>query len=130
MKGESALYLDKARRLAAVAARLVADRYADDAGRDAYLAVYHAAQAFVFEHAGHAAKTHNGVHTKFAELAQNEPRLDDVKIFLPQAYALKAITDYELGEDAALPLERARAAVEKAGQFVARIAEILESSPF
>ena len=131
MKQETALYLEKARRLLETAKRLVADKYADDGGRDAYLAVYHAAQAFIFEHVGRAAKTHNGVHTKFAELTRNDARFDAaLKAFLPQAYNLKAIADYELGEGASLPLDRVVAAVRSAERFVERIAEILsESAP-
>ena len=37
----------------------------------------------------------------------------------------KAVADYELGPDAEIPAERAPAAIETAGRFVARIADLI-----
>jgi hypothetical protein len=42
---EAAKFLDKARRLIAGAANMLDDGYIESAGRDAYLAGYHAAQS-------------------------------------------------------------------------------------
>jgi hypothetical protein len=47
----------------------------EDAGRNAYLAGFHAAQALIGERTGRDAKTHKGVHAQFARLTRNEPRL-------------------------------------------------------
>jgi len=55
---------------------LAANDLADAAGRAAYLAAFHAAQAFIFESTGKAAKSHNGVRSEFARLTRAEARLD------------------------------------------------------
>jgi hypothetical protein len=73
-----------------------------DAGRNAYLAAFHAAQALIAERTGRDAKTHKGVHTQFARLTQNEPSLGrELRQFLVQAYDLKSVADYGLGPDTA-----------------------------
>ncbi|HZU89512.1 MAG TPA: hypothetical protein VE993_09675 [Stellaceae bacterium] len=58
-------------------------------------------------------------------LAKTEPRLREFSRFLSQSYNLKDIADYELGPGAAVPLDRASAAIATAERFVERIAEIL-----
>ena len=106
--------------------RLIRDAYYNDAARDAYLAAYHAAQAYIVEHAGKAAKTHNGAHSQFAQLATVEPRIDqEMRRFLSDAYSMKAVADYEFGEGADIPKGRATDAVAKAAQFVERITDML-----
>jgi uncharacterized protein (UPF0332 family) len=62
---EAAQFLDKARRLLDEAA-----------GRPAYLAGFHAAQAFIFEQTGRAVKTHHGVQSEFLRLTRNDARFD------------------------------------------------------
>jgi uncharacterized protein (UPF0332 family) len=80
----------------------------EDAGRNAYLAAFHAAQALIAERTGEDAKTHKGVHAQFARLTRNKPRLDrELRQFLAQAYDLKSIADYGLGPDTDVPLDRA-----------------------
>jgi len=100
-------------------------RVGEDAGRDAYLAAFHAAQALILARSGKVVKTHRGVHRLFAQLAKNEARLHEFSRFLSQAYNLKDIADYELGPGAAVPLDRASAAIKTAERFVDRAAEIL-----
>jgi uncharacterized protein (UPF0332 family) len=97
----------------------------EDAGRDAYLAGFHAARALIVVRRGVVAKTHRGVHRLVAELARNEPQLGDFARFLSQAYNLKAVADYELGPDAEVPLDRAGAAIESAERFVDFITKLL-----
>jgi uncharacterized protein (UPF0332 family) len=71
--------------------------YTDEAGRAAYLAGYHAAQALIFERTGREARTHRGVNSQFNRLAKDDPRFDiDLRRFLAQAYDLKAVADYDL----------------------------------
>jgi len=97
----------------------------NDAGRNAYLAAFHAVQAFIFERTGRVAKTHQGVRVEFNRLAKGEMRVDrELRRFLPRAYNLKAVADYELGPESVVPLERAAAAIESAGRFVESIAEL------
>ena len=78
------------------------------------------------ERTGKDAKSHKGVHTQFARLTRNEPRLGrELRQFLAQAYDIKSIADYGLGSDADVPLDRAGAAIDTAEQFVDRITELL-----
>jgi len=122
---EVSSYLDKARQCLSYALVNLEVKLGNDAGRNAYLAAFHAAQALIFDRTGKAAKSHQGVHAEFNRLAKEEKRIDrDVRRFLPQAYNLKAVADYEMGPDAVVPLERAAAAVERAGRFVECIAAL------
>ena len=57
------------------------------AARDAYLAVFHATEAYIFEHTGKVAKTHRG---EFARLPRNEPCIGrGLTTFLGTAYQFK-----------------------------------------
>jgi uncharacterized protein (UPF0332 family) len=56
---------------------------------------------------------------------KTEPTLQDYSRFLSQTYNLKDIADYELGSGAAVPLDRASAAIGTAERFVERIAALL-----
>jgi uncharacterized protein (UPF0332 family) len=89
------------------------------------LAGFHAAQALILARLDMAAKTHRGVQRLFSKLAKDDPQLADLALFLSQSYNLKAVADYELGSGAGVPLDRAKAAIEKAAQFIERIAAIL-----
>ena len=65
MTPEVAGYLDKARQCLGYARINLGVKLGNDAGRNAYLAAFHAAQAFIFERTGKVAKTHQGVHAEF-----------------------------------------------------------------
>ena len=68
------------------------------AGRTAYLAGLHAAQALIFETTGRVFKRHATVQREFGRLVKDEPRVDaDLRGFLGRACGLKAIADYETG---------------------------------
>jgi len=126
VKPEAILHLRKAQQVLATAKNLVADGYDNAAARDAYIATYHAAQAYIVDHAGKAAKTHNGAHSQFAQLATLEQRITpELLSFLPTAYNLKAVVDYEFGEGSNIPHDRAAAAVETASRFIDCIADLL-----
>lgn len=131
MTPEAERYLPKARRVLEHARLMLTVGLTEDAGRTAYLAGFHAAEALIFERTGNAAKTHRGLHTEFARLTRDEPRIDvTLRRFLPQAYDLKAVCDYELGTDAVVPAEKAAAAVQAATRFVDTIAGILAGPPY
>jgi uncharacterized protein (UPF0332 family) len=126
MTPEASRFLDKARRCLADARTSLGFGLSNDAGRGAYLAAFHAAQAVIFERTGKAAKTHQGVQSTFHRLARDEPRIDKAwPPFLTQAYNLKAVADYETGPDSDIPPERAAAALETASRFVEGIANLL-----
>jgi uncharacterized protein (UPF0332 family) len=118
-------HLDKARECLVRAKIILGAGVGEDAGRDAYLAAFHAAQALILARSGKVVKTHRGVHRLFAQLAKNEARLREFSRFLSQAYNLKDIADYELGRSASVPLDRAADAIDMAERFVDRVAEIL-----
>jgi uncharacterized protein (UPF0332 family) len=118
-------HLDKARECLLRAKIILGAGVGEDAGRDAYLAAFHAAQALILARSGKVVKTHRGVHRLFAQLAKNEARLREFSRFLSQAYNLKDIADYELGRRASVPLDRAADAIDTAERFVDHVAEIL-----
>jgi uncharacterized protein (UPF0332 family) len=72
---EASRFLDKA-RLCLADATLYQPIVPRIAGREAYLAAYHAAEALIFERTGKIAKTHRGLRAQFARLARDEPSID------------------------------------------------------
>ena len=97
----------------------------EDAGRNAYLAGFHVAQAVIRARTGRTAKTHRGVHRILSQLGRTEPPLAALALFLSQAYNMKPLADYELGPGSDVPLDRASAAIETAERFIGCIAGIL-----
>jgi predicted nucleotidyltransferase/uncharacterized protein (UPF0332 family) len=67
---KSRQFLDKANDL------FSAHHWPDEAGRAAYLAGLHAAQALIYERTGHTRKRHSTVQGKFAQLVRDDPRFD------------------------------------------------------
>jgi len=126
---ETSLFLAKARRLLGEAEGMLSIHYNEAAGRTAYLAGYHAAQALISERTGRAVKTHSGVRTEFHRLIRGDTHFDDtLRDFLGSTYNLKAIADYETGPGSQVLPERAARAIAEAKQFVAKIAAILEGT--
>jgi len=124
---QSAAFLEKSRRFLGKAQDLFdAHHWPDEAGRAAYLAGFHAAQAFLFETTGKVFKSHKGVQSEFARLTKDDPRFaPDQRVFLSQTYNLKAIADYETGPGFEVTAERAVSALEAAKKFVAHVAGLL-----
>jgi uncharacterized protein (UPF0332 family) len=123
---EAGRYLGKARLCLIHAQKILEVEIGDDAGRAAYLAAFHAAQALIFERTGKVAKTHKVVHSQFLKLAANEPRIPvELQHFLRRAYNLKTVADYEIGPDAVVPVERAAEAIETAGRLIETVAELV-----
>ena len=90
MKPQSGAYLEKAREHLEHADRMLSVDLTEDAGRAAYLAGFHAAQALVFETHGRVFKTHSGVRSEFLRLIKDDPRVDiEIKAFLGHAYQLQ-----------------------------------------
>jgi uncharacterized protein (UPF0332 family) len=101
----------------------------DAAGRTAYLAGFHAAQALIFEKTGRSVKTHRGVRVRLHQLTKDDPRLDaELRDFLDFAYNLKSIADYETGPDSEVSPETATGAIKTGRRFVAKMAELIEVS--
>jgi uncharacterized protein (UPF0332 family) len=125
---EAREHLDKSREyLTKGRATLDVLHYADEAGRAAYLAGFHAAQALISERVGKTPVTHRGVRTLFARLAREQPRLDRSFVdFLADAYDLKRTADYGTGEAAVVSDGEAQRAIETAQRFVECVAALLE----
>jgi uncharacterized protein (UPF0332 family) len=126
VRPETERFLDKARQCLEHARAILAIGLGEDAGRAAYIAGFHAAQAFIFEKVGKAAKTHQGVQSQFLKLTKDDAAIaPDLLIFLSRAYQLKSVADYETGPDAIVPVERAAEAIATAERFIAEIARKL-----
>jgi uncharacterized protein (UPF0332 family) len=129
MTPEAISHLAKARQELDKATAMLGIALADEAGRAAYLAAFHAAQAFIFEQTGRTPKTHQGVRSRFGALAREEPRMDvAMRRFLTDGYDLKSVADYAIGPDAEVSAEDAQQAIVTASHFVNRIQEVLGHS--
>jgi len=111
MKPETSAFLDKSRALFGQANIMLEVGLTDAAGRTAYLAGLHVAQALIFERTGKIIRRHRGVQTELRRLTKDEPRFDlELRAFLGRTYNLKAIADYETGPDSEVTVEQAREA--------------------
>jgi uncharacterized protein (UPF0332 family) len=116
---EAGLHLTKARQSLAKARAMLAIDLADEAGRAAYLAAFHAAQAFIFDRTGRTPKTHQGVRAQFGTWARQEAGIAlTLRRFLANGYDLKTVADYGIGPDAVVSIEDATDAIETATLFV------------
>jgi uncharacterized protein (UPF0332 family) len=123
---EAAQSLEIARQHLAAADASIGLPIAFVAAREAYLAGYHAAMAYVLEKTGRAAKTHSRLRSEFARLARSEPRIDLRLVgFLARAYTLKSAADYGVDPLATISLEQAGEAAGIARQFIGAIAELI-----
>jgi uncharacterized protein (UPF0332 family) len=101
MTPETSMFLAKANKFLAEADAMLNIGLSDAAGRAAYLAGFHAAQALISERTGRTVKTHKGVHTEFLRLTKGDQSFPPTsRAFLSNAYNLKAIADYETGPEA------------------------------
>ncbi len=124
---ETEAYLTKARQALKEARIVLTHDLTEAAGRAAYIAAFHAAQAYIFDSTSRVAKSHSGVRSEFARLARSEPRIDrSYPTFLARAYGLKEIADYAIGHNIGISMAEAEQAIEIATQFVEGIAQLLE----
>ena len=126
MTPDAAAFFEKAHKLLREADVMLGAGLNDAAGRNAYLASFHAAQALILVREGKTHKTHNGVQTEFLRITKDDSRVgDDMRRFLSRSYNLKAIADYETGPGSEIDPERARDAVAMSKAFVVLIAGIV-----
>ena len=129
MTPEAERSLEKAENCLATAHAELAINLSSEAGRNAYLAAFHAARAFIFERTGKVARRHETVHREFHRLAKDEPAIDkSFPPFLSQGYNMKAIAYYDTTPGAFVSREDAAAAIETATRFVECIRRILTPS--
>ena len=130
MKEQTAAYLEKARELLGQAETIFSVRLYEQAGRTAYLAGFHAAQALIFETSGRVYKRHGGVQGEFSRLVRNDPRVDDqIRAFLGRTYNLKGIADNLTGPGSHISAEMAREAIDSAQRFVECVAGLIPAPP-
>jgi uncharacterized protein (UPF0332 family) len=121
--------LEKADQCLSTARTELTINLSSEAGRNAYLAVFHAARAFIFDRTGKVVKRHEGVHREFTRLAKDEPGIDKaLPPFLSQAYNMKAIADYDTTPGSFISPGHATAAIETATRFVESIRRVLTPS--
>jgi len=126
MSGLSDAYLDKARQSLNEAQAVADIGFHAAAGRAAYLASFHAAQALIIFRTGKVAKTHAGVRSEFARIAKDESGLErDLASFLARAYNLKTVADYAVGTEVAVSAPEAADAIAGAARFVDAIERAL-----
>jgi uncharacterized protein (UPF0332 family) len=124
MKPESAAFLRKAQEFLAKANGML-DDWPDEAGRAAYLAGLHGAQALIVERTGKLINRHRGVQRELARLTKDELGFDiELRAFLGRAYNLKAIADYDTG-DARVTTEQALEAIQTATRLVETVTGLL-----
>lgn len=120
MKPETVDLIDKSRQTLANARTIRAAGVPEVAAREAYMAAFHAAQAFLFERNGRTPKTHAGVHGTFGRIAKDDPRLGpELGRFLPDAYTYKEIADY--APKRTVTAADAVEAIEQAERFLATV---------
>ena len=130
MKEPTAAYLEKARELFDQAETIFSVSLHEPAGRTAYLAGFHAAQALIFETNGHVYKNHGSVQAEFNRLVRNDPRVDnEIRAFLGRTYNLKRLADYLTGPGSHISAEMAREAIDSAKQFVECVEGLLPAPP-
>lgn len=127
MSSEVDNYLQKARVSLVEAKLLLPMELFETAGRLAYMAAFHAAQAYIFSYNKRAVKTHSGVRSELVRLLTGQKRdAKEYTAFLGWAYNIKEIADYEVGENATLPADMAHEALAKAERFVSDFKKFLE----
>ena len=127
MKAETADYLVKARATLADAQKIAALPLPHVAAREAYLAAFHAAEAYIFEQSGKAAKTRRGVRSEVPRPVRTEPRIGrDLVTFLGAAYQFKTRADYAIAS-MATPITDAEAtiAIATTARFIDTITQVL-----
>jgi len=126
VKEQVLAYLEKSRDLLGRADTMMGAGLTDDAGRTAYLAGLHAAQALIFETTGRVYQKHSGVQREFSRQVKDDPRVDtSLRTFLSRTYQLKAIADYETGPGSHVSEESAREAIQTARQLVECVTGLL-----
>jgi uncharacterized protein (UPF0332 family) len=130
MKPEAGQYIAYARAMPERGQRMIDIGPAEDAGRAAYLACFHNAQAYIFERQDRAAKTHRGVRNTFLLLTHHDPRVDPaLRDFLAQAFDLKGVADYATDPSETTTAKEAAAAMDTAARFVDAFAALADLPP-
>jgi uncharacterized protein (UPF0332 family) len=130
VKPETARFVEFARDMLRRANRMSSIDLNDDAGRAAYLACFHIAQAVIIEREGRVLKSHHGVQVEFNRIVKDDPRADRPLIGFPsRAYKYKTVADYGFDAPAHSSADDARMALQGPTRFVDAFAALLDSPP-
>lgn len=117
-------HISKARESLGAGRHLLCGGFTNPAGREAYMAAFHAALAIIQSRTGRQPKTHNGTHTEFARLSRSQPSIQTSMVaFLSRAYEFKSLADYMF--EAPMTPAQAQSALDEAEQFVAAVCALL-----
>jgi uncharacterized protein (UPF0332 family) len=112
-------YLSKARQCLDEAHQIAAIGLLNVASRSAYYALFHAAEALIFNQTGKIAKTHSGVRAEFARLVRNLPSIDStLPSLLTQAYKYKDDADYSIRIDVAISADEVTSLMLRCARFI------------
>ncbi len=126
MKPEIGDYLAKSRECLDAAKIINVFPLPNVAAKEAYLAVYHAAHAFVFANTGQAVKSHKGMRSKFAEVTKGDRRFDRaLTSLLGRAYKFKEVADYGIGSRGSVTAKEAQDLIDLAQRFVDTITQLI-----
>jgi uncharacterized protein (UPF0332 family) len=126
VKPESADSLAEASECLDAAVKIIAIRLPEVAAKEAYLAICHAARAYVFEATGKAVKSHSGMRTMISQVAKSDSRVDiGFSSLLAKAYKFKETADYGLGQISAVTETEAQDLIAQAKNFVETIVQLL-----
>lgn len=129
MMPEASVFMAKAVKCLVEARAMLGIDLAEAAGRTAYLAGFHAAQALIFEREHRVVKTHRGVHAEFLRLTKDDPKVEtDLRVFPSRSYRMKAIADYGLDANVSVSIEDATDAIATAERLVAYVERDLGAS--
>jgi uncharacterized protein (UPF0332 family) len=129
MKPQTGAFLKKSRVLLNEADVMLEIKLIDAAGRTAYLAGFHAAQALIFERTGKIIKRHRGVRNELHLLIKDDPRFNlELRAFLGRTYDLKTIADYETGPGSEISPKKVQQAVDTAKRFIDCIEGLLKEA--
>ncbi len=121
-------HLERARHSTKAGSLLLEGGFPDMAGREAYMAAFHAALAYIVSVTGKEPRTHHGTHTELARVARDLklfPR--EYVAFVSRSYEIKDIADYT-GAREISPSE-AQAALEVATQVISCVEGLLAGPP-
>ena len=127
MKPAAAECFEKALRLVAEAEIMLKAQLFEAAGRNAYLAGCHAARGLLLEDTGKVTTRHQRLWGDLTQALHNRGLSDPaLTAFLPNAYSLKRVADYETG-NSEITRERAEKAIGEAKQYVQKLHAITQA---
>lgn len=130
MRPETAVFLSYGRTMVERGRAMVGISLYDDAGRAAYMAAFHAAQALIFERAGKVVKTHRGVRTEFHRLTMTEGGVtNELRSFLGGAYELKTVADYDPSGHLLTNAPEATDVLDRAARFIDGVEAMVNNPP-